>query len=245
MFAVALSDRDFDPTEVVEPWRQALAAGFHVVFATGSGEAAACDPLLLTGVVFGQLGARPEIVRAYEELRETEAFRRPIRYEDLDPDALSALVLPGGHAQGMRPYLESASLRDRVLACWKAGVPIGAICHGVLALARTTDPGTGRSLLDGVRCTALIKRMEWAAWAVSAWKLGNYYRTYPEWVEDEVIRHGARFERGDWFANHDFVVREGSLVTARWPGDARRFGAEIVAMAQHRPKGEAPRNSPS
>lgn len=243
MFAIALSDRDFDPTEVVEPWRQAVAAGLPVVFATGSGEPGVCDPLLLTGVVFGQLGARAEIVRAYEELRETDAFRRPIRYEDLEPR--SALVLPGGHAQGMRPYLESAVLRARVLTAWKAGVPIGAICHGVLVLARTVDPDTGRSLLDGRRCTALIKRMEWSAWAVSAWKLGDYYRTYPEWVEDEVIRHGARFERGSWFANYDFVVREGSLVTARWPGDARRFGEEIVAMARHRSTGGPPRNSPS
>jgi len=52
-----LPDRDFDVTEVAVPWKLLTRAGHRVIFATESGATPAADPLLLTGVVFGQLGA--------------------------------------------------------------------------------------------------------------------------------------------------------------------------------------------
>ena len=63
----------------------------------------------------------------------------------LEPERFDGLLLPGGHAPGMRQYLGSAALRGRVLACWCSGRPVGAICHGVLVLARTIDPATGQT----------------------------------------------------------------------------------------------------
>ena len=53
-------DHDFDITEVAVPWRPRRDAGPKVVFATERGSAPAADPLLPTGVIFGQLGAEPE-----------------------------------------------------------------------------------------------------------------------------------------------------------------------------------------
>src|SRR5206468_2824665 len=56
-----LPDRDFDVTEVAVPWRLLTRAGHQVVFATErGGSAPAADPLLMSGVVFGRLGAAPE-----------------------------------------------------------------------------------------------------------------------------------------------------------------------------------------
>lgn len=67
---IPLPDKDFDTTEVAVPWRLLIDAGREVVFATERGGATpACDPLLLTGVIFGQLGAAPDALRAYEQLR--------------------------------------------------------------------------------------------------------------------------------------------------------------------------------
>ncbi len=59
---VPLPDRDFDVTEVAVPWRLLTEAGHEVVFATEEGAVPAADPLLLTGVLFGQLGAEREPV---------------------------------------------------------------------------------------------------------------------------------------------------------------------------------------
>ncbi|HEY4219970.1 MAG TPA: type 1 glutamine amidotransferase domain-containing protein, partial [Myxococcota bacterium] len=57
-----LPDRDFDPTEVSVPWRALKSAGHAVVFATATALVPTCDPRMLTGVVFGALGALPENV---------------------------------------------------------------------------------------------------------------------------------------------------------------------------------------
>jgi len=225
-----LPTHDFDVTEVVVPWRALLEAGHEVVFATPEGAPARCDPLLLTGVVFGQLGARPENVALYGDLERHPPFLSPLAYAAVDPVGFDALLLPGGHAPGMRSYLGSAVLQDLVVALWKREVPIGAICHGSLVLARSIDPETGHSVVHQRTMTCLPKWMEWSAFALTFWKLGRYYRTYPAYVQDEVEDAGADVVRGPLHNDYDrpFVVEHDRLVTARWPGYAAAFAQRFV-----------------
>src|SRR5690348_3728205 len=102
---VPVPDRDFDLTEVAVPWKLLDEAKHQVIFATEGGErgpSPACDPRLVDGVLFGQLGAKPEPKRFYDELRRATAFERPLAWSELDPTDFDALVLPGGHAPGMK-----------------------------------------------------------------------------------------------------------------------------------------------
>src|SRR5260370_25875243 len=101
-----LTDKDFDPTEVSIPWKHFVEAGLQVTFSTETGQIGQTDPRLLTGVIFGQLGAKPDAIAAYRELEKTETFQHPIPYENIDPQEDDLLLLPGGHAKGMRQYLE-------------------------------------------------------------------------------------------------------------------------------------------
>lgn len=236
-----LPDRDFDVTEVAVPWRVLRDAGHDVVFATESGAVPAADPLLLTGVVFGQLGAEPGPVAFYRQLERDDAFCHPITWADLDPAAFDALVLAGGHAPGMRQYLGSADLQSFVSAYWATGRPVGAICHGVLVLARSVDPATGASVMARSRTTCLPKYMERTAFLTTAWRRGRYYRTYPAYVEDEVraalVDPAEQFDRGPRELTHRgtatddgpaFIVEDGRYVSARWPGDAYLFARALL-----------------
>jgi putative intracellular protease/amidase len=237
-----LPDRDFDTTEVAVPWRVLRDRGHEVVFATErGGSAPACDPKLLTGVLFGQLGAEPEPRAFYEQLVDAAEFRDPIAWGEVDAESFDGLVLPGGHAPGMRQYLEGSVLREKVAAFWALERPVGAICHGVIVLARTVDPATGRSVIAGRRTTCLPKFMERTAFYATAWRLGRYYRTYPAYVEDEVVAaldDPRQFERGPRGTKrgtaddhrHAFVVEDGSYVSARWPGDAYLFAERFEAL---------------
>jgi putative intracellular protease/amidase len=251
---VPLPDRDFDVTEVAVPWRLLTRAGHDVEFCTEKGGAAPqADPLLLSGVLFGQLGAAEPACRAYRELEQDAAFRRPLAWDSVDFSAYDGLLLPGGHAPGMRQYLGSARLQEQVAAFAALGRPLGAICHGVLLLARSVDRSTGRSVLYERNTTCLCKYQERSAYWLTAWKLGRYYRTYPAYVEDEVkaaLRDPERqFQRGplavmrrdtETDVSPSFVVEDGSYVSARWPGDAHGFARAFerllrVSCATRRP----------
>jgi len=157
-------------------------------------------------------------------------------------DEFDALLLPGGHAPGMRQYLGSAELQRRVGEFWALDRPVGAICHGVLVLARTVDPATGVSVLADRTTTCLPKYMERSAYVATAWKLGRYYRTYPAYVEDEVraalADPATQFQRGPHTLSRrgtetddtgTFVVEDGRYVSARWPGDAYAFARALLA----------------
>jgi putative intracellular protease/amidase len=239
-----LPDHDFDTTEVAVPWRVLQDAGHEVAFATErGGRAPACDPKLLTGVLFGRLGADPQPVEFYRELEQAPEFREPTAWADLDPASFDGLVLAGGHAPGMRQYLDSPLLQEQVAAFWALERPVGAICHGVLVLARTRDPATGRSVLARSRTTCLPKTMERSAFFVSAWRLGRYYRTSPAYVQDEVVAaldDPAQFDAGPrtvrrGTAEDDrpgFVMEDGRYLSARWPGDAYLFARRFLALLE-------------
>jgi putative intracellular protease/amidase len=215
-------------------------AGHTVVFATEAGATPAGDPRLLKGVLFGKLGADPEPKRFYAELSESAAFRAPQTWGAVAAADFDALLLPGGHAPGMRQYLGSAPLREKVADFWATGKPVAAICHGVLVLARTIDAGTGVSVLVKQRTTCLPKHMERLAYLLTFWKLGRYYRTYPAYVEDEVraaLETPAQFVRGPLTLGdrgsatddaHAFVVEDGRYLSARWPGDAYLFARKLL-----------------
>jgi putative intracellular protease/amidase len=232
---IPLPDTDFDVTEVAVPWKVFTRAGHEVVFTTEKGGAApAADPLLLTGVLFGKLGAEPEPKQFYEEMTASPAFRAPQAWGATDVTRFDALMLPGGHAPGMRQYLGSTSLQGKVSQFFALNRPVGAICHGVLVAARA-------GVLKGRKTTCLPKYMERSAYLATFWKLGRYYRTYETYVEDEVkaaLAQEADFERGpfelsvrgtDTDDSAAFVVEQNNYVSARWPGDAYLFSKKLLA----------------
>jgi putative intracellular protease/amidase len=236
---IPLPDRDFDTTEVAVPWKLLTEAGHRVVFATErAGTVPACDPLLLTGVLFGKLGAEPEPKAFYEQMTRSPEFHATVAWDALEPADFDALLLPGGHAPGMRQYLGSTLLQQKVVAFVKTGKPFAAICHGPLVLARAVDPSTGKSVLAGRTTSCLPKYMERAAYFSTAWKLGRYYRTYDAYVEDEVRDAGATIAKGPFELSKRgtrdddapaFVVEDGNYVSARWPGDAYLFARRFLA----------------
>ena len=281
---IPIPSRDFDPTEVAVSWQVLTRLGTDVVFATPDGGPATGDELMLTGEGLDPWGFLPGVRRlvgvgrvlradargrdAYQQLECSAEFRAPTRWQDAELDSVDGLLLPGGHrARGMRQYLESEVLQRLVAEAFNRDMPVGAICHGVLLVARSIDPATGTSVLFGRKTTALTWALEARAWRVTQitrfWD-PNYYRTYRERprqaagymsVEAEVTRALARpqdfldVEPGtpdfklktsgrarDTFDDESpaFVVRDGSYVSARWPGDTHTFArrlADVIASS--------------
>jgi protease I len=243
---MALPQRDVDPTETGVPWRVLTGRGHRVVFATPDGRPGKADPRMVTGEGLGPFAPLLKADRngrsAHDAMIESEAFRRPIRHDDIRTEDFDALLLPGGHAKGMRPSLESERLYQAVAGFFARQKPVAAICHGVLLAARARGD-SGRSVLYGRKTTGLTRLMELAAWALTGLYLGDYYRTYRRTVEDEVRGLLARpedFIAGPLSLARDrpdrpelgFTFRDGNYLSARWPGDAHRFAGDLAAMLE-------------
>lgn len=248
---IPLPSRDFDPTEAGVPWRELAQRGHRVVFATPGGSPAVADPRMVHGTGLGPLRpllqANGDGISAYLSMAASAEFRAPCSYAQALAMHFDALLLPGGHAQGMREYLESGAVQAMVARCFEHALPVGAICHGVVAVARS-KARSGLSVLHGRRTTALTRDLELAGWALTALWLGSYYRTYPTTVQAEVtaaLAHLRDFVHGPMALLRDspthlqrgFVVRDGAYLSARWPGDAHLFAMAFCAMLETSPSG--------
>ncbi len=237
-----IPNSDFDPTEAAVPWKTWRDAGIEVVVATPDGQSASADPIVLSGKGFGMMKV---ILRAGKLGREAyqqffeQACAQPSSYDVVDVADFDALFLPGGHAQGMKSYLESERLQELTREFFAQDKLVSAICHGVLVAARTKD-SSGNSVLFGRKTTALTEAMETFAWKATRSRLGNYYRTYPETtVQKEVIEALASpddfivgpkpFLRDSPKAlSRGFVVEDGNYISARYPGDVHSFSDRVL-----------------
>lgn len=235
-----LPQQGFDPTESAVPWSVLTALGHTIDFATPGGIPGRADDRMLTGRGLGPwapiLRARADARSLYATMEASSEFGSPLDLDHVTADAFDAILLTGGHAEGMKAYLESEPLMELVAAQMSEGRPLGAICHGVVVVARASRDGV--PVLQGRRTTALPESMELAAYHMTRLWLGRYYLTYEETVQAEVTRAvgpDGSFELGPRSFLRDsperldrgYTVRDGAYLSARWPGDAYRFSQEF------------------
>ena len=227
---IPIPDIDFDLTEVAVPWKRFVENGFQVVFATENAAVAKTDQRLIDGVIFGQLGAKPYAIALYNEMLASSEFNKPITYQNINPDDYDLLHLPGGHEKGIKQYLESTVLQEKVAEFFYKEKLIGSVCHGAIVLARTKDKNTGKSIVANRKMTGLTKNLERLAYYITAWKLGDYYRTYPTYTQDEVqncLIDKANFKTGP-FMFMPYVCEDKNLITARWPKDIELYSKTLI-----------------
>jgi putative intracellular protease/amidase len=220
---IPIPSRDFDPTEVAVSWSVLKRLGHSVTFATPDGRAGRADDLMLTGEGLDLWGFIPGLRRftavgrvvranaparaAYAAMERDAAFTAPLAWRQARREDFDGLLLPGGHrARGMREYLESEILQKLISEFFAAGLPLAAICHGVLLAARSLTTDGTHSVLFGRRTTALtwaLERKGWMAGRIFRFWDPNYYRTYEDGpgrpvgymsVQQEVTRALARPE---------------------------------------------------
>jgi protease I len=240
----------FDPSEASIPWKILSAKDYEIIFATPHGRRANGDNRMLTGKGLGifknLLMARKDAIEAYREMVESREFSNPIMYKEIIPEEYEAVFLPGGHDKGVKEYLESEILQKIIPHFFNGNKKIGAICHGVLLLARSINPQTNKSVLYDYKTTSLLKSQERLAYNLTKLWLKDYYLTYPETtVEEEVISelknksqfiHGPKPIYRDKLNNtkHGFFVKDRNYISARWPGDIYSLTFSFIKLLNER-----------
>ena len=161
MILMPISDIDFDPSETSIPWKVLHDNNIDITFATPSGQSGKADSRMLIGAGLGiwkkLLMANDDAINNYALMVKDKKFNNPIRYDDIDPKDYAGIILPGGHAPGMKTYLESKKLQNIIVRFFEKNKPIGAICHGALLVARSINPKTGKSVIYNYKTTSLLK----------------------------------------------------------------------------------------
>jgi len=238
----------FDTTEAAIPWKLLSEKNFDIQFVTPEGEKATPDRLMLTGENLGiwksGLRARRDAVDAYDEMEKNESFCNPLKYSDVKEEKFDAILLPGGHDKRVKEYLESEVLKSLVSNFFISAKPVGAICHGVVLVARSINPSSGKSVIFDYQTTSLLRSQELLAYNLTRSWLKDYYLTYPGLtVEDEVrsvLSDSNNFLKGPMpllrddseHLNRGFIVRDRNYLSARWPGDVYNFTLEFIKMMQ-------------
>lgn len=237
-----------DPSEVAIPWKQFSQNNFEVIFATPRGKKGHADKLMITGKSLGimksVLRARKDAVKAYIELEKSHNFCKPIKYSAIKVEDFDAIYLPGGHDKSVKEYLESITLQNIIVDFFNANKSVGAVCHGVILLARSINPKTKKSVIADYKTTCLLKSQELLAHKLTKLWLGDYYLTYPGLtVEDEVrsvLSDTKNFIKGpspllrdsNKHLKRGFVVKDRNYISARWPGDIYNLTNNFMQMVK-------------
>jgi len=231
-----LPDHDFDPTEAAIPWKACSLQGWKIAISTETGNVPEGDLHRLEGPLPGLLFASQNAKLAYREMTQDTAYRQPIPYKGIDTSYYEALLLPGGDGFRVRQYLDNPILQNKVLQFYEQHKLIGAICHGVLVLARTLDHRTGRSVLYGHKVTALPKSLDRFGYLVDRWFIRHGYVMYSSCVADEVrdqLAHPEDISYGPSLFK-PYVVSDGALITSRWYLDAELFALSFASALRDR-----------
>jgi putative intracellular protease/amidase len=227
-----LPDEGYDPTEASIPWKECHERGWQVTISTENGKPSQADHHRLQGPLPGLISAGEKARAAHQMMTQDASYQHPLPYSEIVVGQYHGLILPGGDALPMRQYFESTILREKVLQFWQQGRLVGAICHGVLVLARTVDPQTNKSILYGHKLTAPPKSLDRFGYQMDRWLIRHGYIMYPRCVSDEV--RDCLQNPQDLLATSilsPFVVVDGNLVTSRWYMDAglfaKRFADEL------------------
>ncbi len=243
---IPLPSYGFDPTEAAIPWKILTENNIKITFATPKGLPACGDEIMLTGKKLGifknMLKARKDALEAYHLMINSSEYKQPIRYDEIQPLDYDGIFLPGGHEKLVKEYLESEILQNIIPIFFQNKKKIGAVCHGVVLLARSKDKKTNKSVIYDYKTTALLKIQELLAYNLTRLWLKDYYLTYPgTTIEDEVksvLRSRSNFIHGKLPVFRDsknnlkpgFVVKDRNYLSARWPGDIYKFSNEYLKL---------------
>ncbi len=247
MILVLLPDIGYHPAELSVPCKALLDAGFELQFVTLSGKKSRADDnlldvksCLLTRFFTGSSADQ----RKHRELIKSDAFCNPKSITDTNLQNAQGIFIPGGFGKGMKAFIESAEVWRLLADAFIKNLPVATVGQAVRVLTRVVDPRTGVPVIYDRKTTGLPKWFEHAAWMMTRKTLGDHFKMYPGYLEQEVranLHHQRNFLSGStsWiFAlghNSPCVIQDRQYLSARWTADCDRLSLKFIALLKNIP----------
>ena len=194
--------------ELTHPLEVFEKAGLPVEFASIRGGEPPVDGLELED---------PVNARCWNDKTFREKLSRTKKLSALEPSDYSAVFFVGGHGT-MWDFPDDAAVRRFARDLYEAGLPVGAVCHGPVALVNV-------KLSDG---SYLVAGKEVSAFTNSEEEKVGLTKVVPFLLASELEERGAKHLPAADFTKQ--VVASGNLVTGQNPASAAGVAEKMVRL---------------
>ena len=198
--------------EFATPYYVFKDAGHEVTLASPKGGQPPLDPKS------DEPDSQTEATRRFRSDPEAQAaLASTATLESVSGAEHDALFYPGGHGP-MWDLAEDPHSRQLIEAFHNARKPIGAVCHGP-AVFRHAQTEEGTPLVAGRDVTGFTNSEEEGV---------GLTQVVPFLLEDELIRLGGKFSKGDdW---QPYMVKGGSIVTGQNPASSEGCAEGLLEL---------------
>jgi putative intracellular protease/amidase len=143
-----------------------------------------------------------------------------LRLDSLNPSDFDAVFYPGGHG----PLWDLAEDKDSITlieAFYRAGKPVGLVCHAPGALRHTKNA-------DG---TPLVKGKKVAGFSNSEEEAVQLTHIVPFLVEDMLKSNGGIYRKGADWQSH--VEVDGNLLTGQNPASSETLAIKLMDLLKN------------
>ncbi|MEN3586466.1 MULTISPECIES: type 1 glutamine amidotransferase domain-containing protein [unclassified Streptomyces] len=188
--------------ELAAPYYRLKEAGAELVLASPKGGRPPLDPKS------NEPDFRTDDTRRFEaDAEATEALANTVRLDSVSAEDFDAVFYPGGHGP-LWDLAEDAGSARLIETTLRAGKPVALVCHAPGVLRHTVAE-------DG---TPLVRGKDVTGFANSEEEAVQLTDIVPFLVEDELVRLGASYHKGDDWG--PYVVRDGLLITGQNPASS-------------------------
>lgn len=197
--------------EFAAPYYTFLDAGAEITLASPKGGQPPIDPKSDTPEGKTELTERFKADPAAQK-----ALAHTVELSTVSERDFDAIFYPGGHGP-MWDLTEDKKSIKLIEEFYKAGKPVGAVCHAPAVLHRVEI--NGAPLVKGKRVSGFTNTEEEAV---------HLTKIVPFLVEDELKRLGGKYEKvDDWQV---LAITDGHLVTGQNPASSAEAARQVLAL---------------
>jgi putative intracellular protease/amidase len=197
--------------EAASPYYAFQAAGLEVQLASIAG-----GPVPIDGSSMGPGLLTDECKKFLHDAAAVGALSHTTAVADIDFSKVDAIYLAGGHGTVV-DFIDNKALKAAIELVYNAGKPVGAVCHGPLALPQC-NKADGTPLVAGGAVTGFSNAEEAASGLTDA---------VPFLLESKLVEQGGKYESGGDWASHVAVAK--NLITGQNPQSSVALAAALVA----------------
>ena len=192
-------------------------AGYQVDYASPLGGYTPIDPHSLQSDMMTEIDWK-----WYTNKNIMNQFAQTKKLSDLKPEDYEVIYFAGGHGV-VWDFLDDKDIKYLAENIYKNGGIVSSVCHGAVALINLKDLSTGEWLVKDKQVTGFSNSEE---------KEVQLDHLVPYLTEDELVKHGAKYVKGDNWA--PFAVTDGRLVTGQNPASGKQVAQQVLQVLNNK-----------